>query len=78
MEDKTRMRKIIVTIIIVALVVGYGILPIDAIPDALLGLGQLDDGGVLVLGIVGELINLFTGNRKVEDNGEGSFKEMDE
>lgn len=45
--------KGIITLIVVAL---YFVLPVDAIPDALIGLGQLDDIIVFAVGIAAMLL----------------------
>ena len=52
--------KGIITLIIVAL---YLILPTDAVPDAMIGLGQLDDLIVFALGVA----NVVGGLRKPQE-----------
>ena len=46
LSDRTK------AIIILTIVAAYSILPIDVIPDAMLGLGQLDDIIVFALGVI--------------------------
>ena len=46
LSDRT---KVIVVLVVVA---AYAIFPADVIPDAMLGLGQLDDFIVFALGVI--------------------------
>lgn len=46
LSDKT---KAIITLVIVA---AYVLLPVDVIPDAMVGLGQIDDAIVFALGMI--------------------------
>ena len=50
-----------VGIIIAIVVFLYMIGPIDFLPDFVGGFGQIDDGVVLTLGLIAELINFFLG-----------------
>ncbi len=71
--DKTRLRKIIVTILIVAVVLGYDISPLDIVPDVMVGVGQLDDIALSVLGAVGVALNWILGKK---NNDAVDFKEL--
>ncbi|MBQ8246908.1 MAG: DUF1232 domain-containing protein [Lachnospiraceae bacterium] len=71
--EKSKLRKIIVTILIVAVVLGYDISPLDIIPDVMAGVGQLDDVIITVLGAIGVLANLLIG-KKPNDNAD--FREI--
>lgn len=71
--DKSKLRKIIVTILIVAVVLGYDISPLDIIPDVMAGVGQLDDLLITGAGIVGLITNWLTG-KKSSDNAD--FREI--
>ena len=51
----------VVGIVIAVIVFLYMAGPIDFLPDFISGLGQVDDGLVLMLGLVAELVNLITG-----------------
>lgn len=46
LSDRTK------AIIVLAVVAAYAIFPADVIPDAMLGLGQLDDLIVFVIGVI--------------------------
>ena len=61
--EKSKLRKIIVTILIVAVVLGYDISPLDIIPDVMAGVGQLDDVVITALGAIGVLANLLIGKK---------------
>lgn len=71
--DKSKLRKIIVTILIVAVVLGYDISPLDIIPDVMAGVGQLDDLLITGAGIIGLVTNWLTG-KKSNDNAD--FREI--
>lgn len=71
--DKTRLRKIIVTAVIVIAVLVYDISPLDIIPDIAAGIGQLDDIGVTAAGIIGVIANLLIGK---SNKGAGDFKDI--
>lgn len=71
--DKTKLRKIIVTVLIVAVVLGYDISPLDIVPDVMVGVGQLDDIAVSVLGAVGVALNWILGKK---NNDTVEFKEL--
>lgn len=71
--DKTKLRKIIVTVLIVAVVLGYDISPLDIVPDVMVGVGQLDDIAVSVLGAVGVALNWILGKK---NNDTVDFKEL--
>lgn len=71
--EKSKLRKIIVTILIVAVVLGYDISPLDIIPDVMAGVGQLDDVIITALGAIGVLANLLIG-KKPNDNAD--FREI--
>ena len=71
--DKTRLRKIIVTILIVAVVLGYDISPLDIVPDVMVGVGQLDDIAISVLGALGVALNWILGKK---NNDTVEFKEL--
>ena len=78
--DKTRLRKIIVAIVIAVIVAVYFGSPVDFIPDFISGFGLIDDIGVLALGLIGELINYFVGGNviKRKDNAGANTKEQTE
>lgn len=65
--DKTKIRKIIVLVVILLGVVGYVVWPFDVIPDVAVGAGQIDDVAVVVLGIIGAIINARIGGAKPTD-----------
>ena len=71
--DKTKLRKIIVTVLIVAVVLGYDISPLDIIPDVMAGVGQLDDLLITGAGVLGLVMNWITG-KKSNDNAD--FREI--
>lgn len=71
--EKSKLRKIIVTILIIAVVLGYDISPLDIIPDVMAGVGQLDDVIITTLGAIGVLANLLIG-KKPNDNAD--FREI--
>lgn len=71
--NKTKLRKIIVTVLIVAVVLGYDISALDIVPDVMVGVGQLDDIAVTVIGALGVAMNWLLGNKK-SDNAE--FREL--
>ena len=71
--EKSKLRKIIVTILIIAVVLGYDISPLDVIPDVMAGVGQLDDLLITGAGIVGLIANWVTG-KKSNDNAD--FREI--
>ena len=71
--EKSKLRKIIVTILIIAVVLGYDISPLDIVPDVMVGVGQLDDVLVTLIGAVGVAMNLLLG-KKNNDNAE--FREV--
>ena len=71
--NKTKLRKIIVTILIVAVVLGYDISPLDVIPDVMAGVGQLDDIAITAIGAIGVAMNWLLG-KKNNDNAE--FREL--
>ncbi len=71
--DKSKLRKIIVTVLIVAVVLGYDISPLDIIPDVMAGVGQLDDLLITAAGIFGVVMNLISG-KKSNDNAD--FREI--
>ncbi len=71
--EKSKLRKIIVTILIVAVVLGYDISPLDIIPDVMAGVGQLDDVVITALGAIGVLANLLIGKKT---NDKADFREI--
>ena len=71
--NKTRLRKIIVTAVIVIAVLVYDISPLDIIPDIAAGIGQLDDIGVTAAGIIGVIANLLISK---SNKGAGDFKDI--
>ncbi len=71
--DKTKLRKIIVTVVIVVVVLAYDISPLDIIPDLAAGIGQLDDIGFTAAGILGIIANLLIGK---SNKGAGEFKDI--
>ena len=71
--DKTRLRKIIVTILIVAVVLGYDISPLDIVPDVMVGVGQLDDIAISAIGAVGVALNWILGKK---NNDTADFREL--
>ncbi len=71
--NKTKVRKIIVTILIVAVVLGYDISPLDVIPDVMAGVGQLDDIAITAIGAIGVAMNWLLG-KKSNDNAD--FREL--
>lgn len=71
--EKSKLRKIIVTILIVAVVLGYDISPLDIIPDVMAGVGQLDDVVITALGAIGVLANLLIGKKP---NDKADFREI--
>lgn len=68
--DKTRIRKIIVGVIIAVVVLVYCINPFDLIPDVAVGAGQMDDIGIAILGVIGEVINIVIGKKQIVDMDE--------
>lgn len=75
--DKSKLRKIIVTVLIIAVVLGYDISPLDIVPDVMVGVGQLDDIIVTLLGAAGLAANWLSGKR--DSNGEtdtADFREL--
>ncbi len=71
--EKSKLRKIIVTILIIAVVLGYDISPLDIIPDVMAGVGQLDDVVITALGAIGVLANLLIGKKT---NDKADFREI--
>ena len=71
--EKSKLRKIIVTILIIAVVLGYDISPLDIIPDVMAGVGQLDDVVITALGAIGVLANLLIGKKT---NDRADFREI--
>lgn len=71
--DKAKVRKIIIAVLIVAVVLGYDISPLDIVPDVMAGVGQLDDLVITVLGAIGVIVN-FLVEKKANDNAE--FREV--
>ena len=65
--DKTKLRKIILGIVIAVVVLGYDFNPLDIIPDVAVGAGQIDDIIITVLGIIGEVINIAIGKSQPID-----------
>ena len=63
--DKTKLRKIIVAIVIALIVAAYFGSPIDFIPDFISGFGLIDDFGMVALGLIGELINFLVGGNVI-------------
>ena len=63
--NKTKLRKIIVAILIAVIVVVYFGSPVDFIPDLISGFGWIDDFGILAIGLVGELINFLVGENVI-------------
>jgi len=54
-------NPVLVGVLIGAFMLGYAFGPIDFIPDFLVGYGQIDDGLVLTIGSILEIINLIYG-----------------
>ena len=73
--DKTKLRKIIVTVLIVAVVLGYDISPLDIVPDVMVGVGQLDDIALTLIGGVGIAMNWLLG-KKNENDDNADFREI--
>ena len=71
--NKTKVRKIIVTILIVAVVLGYDISPLDVIPDVMAGVGQLDDITITAIGAIGVAMNWLLGKK---NNDNADFREL--
>jgi len=71
--DKSKLRKIIVTILIIAVVLGYDISPLDIVPDVMVGVGQLDDVAVSLLGALGIAMNWLLGKK---NNDNADFREI--
>lgn len=71
--NKTKVRKIIVTILIVAVVLGYDISPLDVIPDVMAGVGQLDDIAITAIGAIGVAMNWLLGKK---NNDNADFREL--
>lgn len=71
--DKSKLRKIIVTILIIAVVLGYDISPLDIVPDVMVGVGQLDDVAVTLLGALGIAMNWLLGKK---NNDNADFREI--
>ena len=71
--DKSKLRKIIVTILIIAVVLGYDISPLDIVPDVMVGVGQLDDVAVTLLGALGIAMNWLLGKK---NNNNADFREI--
>ena len=63
MENNVRVNynPIIVGIAFLVVAVAYAIMPIDAIPDFLIGLGQMDDAAVILIAFLAEVFNLIYG-----------------
>jgi len=58
---RKKYNPVLVGIIIAFVVFLYMMGPIDFLPDFIGGFGQIDDGLVLTLGMIAELINIFLG-----------------
>lgn len=71
--EKSKLRKIIVTILIVAVVLGYDISPLDIVPDVMAGLGQLDDIAITAIGALGVAMNWLLGKK---NNDNADFREI--
>ncbi len=71
--NKTKVRKIIVTILIVAVVLGYDISPLDVVPDVMAGVGQLDDIAITAIGAIGVAMNWLLGKK---NNDNADFREL--
>jgi uncharacterized membrane protein YkvA (DUF1232 family) len=60
---KNEYNPVLIGILIAVAVFLYMAGPIDFVPDFISGLGQIDDGIVLTLGMIAEIINIFLGIR---------------
>ncbi len=58
---KRKYNPLLVGIIIAIVVFIYMAGPIDFLPDFISGFGQIDDGLVLLLGLIAEIANVFLG-----------------
>ena len=58
---KNNYINLIVGAAILAVVAVYAFSPIDIVPDFFVGLGQIDDGIVIILGIISEIVNAVCG-----------------
>ncbi len=54
-------NPVAVGIVIAIVVFLYMVGPIDFLPDFIGGLGQIDDGLILTVGLIAELVNFFFG-----------------
>jgi len=87
---RKKYNPVLVGIIIAVVVFLYMMGPIDFLPDFIGGFGQIDDGVVLTLGMIAELINIFLGfnlalskefaeeycERPYEEGGFGEYREI--
>ena len=86
---RRKYNPVAVGIIIAIVVFLYMIGPIDVLPDFIGGFGQIDDGLVLLLGLVAELVNFCFGMNMIpaeekaetyrkpnEENGFGEYREL--
>ncbi len=63
MKNQLNSKKSIVAIVIAVVVLAYLIFPFDILPDVAVGVGQIDDVVVALLGIALEVITVISGGK---------------
>jgi len=68
-------KKALLIGLIVTGVLAYNILPIDILPDFIAGIGQVDDIGITLAGVLG-IIGTLIANKKVGTTENTAYKEI--